>query len=90
MWIALCGERFGIGCDAGAKGQSNLYVLLPVTYESAKVDWGQERERFRALAIRQMERIGIHDVESRIRTERILTSNGWRDEFGLLKGSTFR
>lgn len=71
------------------KGQSTLYVLLPVTHESAKVDWVRERERFRALAIRQMERIGIEDVESRICTERILTPDGWRDDFGLLKGATF-
>ncbi|MGA7158816.1 MAG: phytoene desaturase family protein [Acidobacteriaceae bacterium] len=71
------------------KGQSTLYVLLPVTHESAKVDWARERERFRALAIRQMERIGIYDVERRIRTERIMTPEGWRDDFGLLKGATF-
>lgn len=71
------------------EGQSTLYVLLPVTHESAKVDWKREQERFRALAIRQMERIGICDVEKRIRTERILTPEGWRDEFGLLKGATF-
>jgi phytoene desaturase len=71
------------------QGQSTLYVLLPVTHESAKVDWGRERERFRTLAIRQMERIGIRDVERRIRTEKILTPEGWRDDFGLLKGATF-
>jgi phytoene desaturase len=36
-----------------------------------------------------MERIGIRDVESRIRTEKVLTPTGWRDDFGLFKGATF-
>lgn len=71
------------------KGQSTLYVLLPVTHESGKVDWVRETARFRRLAVRQMGRIGIEDVERRIRTERIVTPQGWRDEFGLWKGATF-
>ena len=71
------------------KGQSTLYVLLPVTHESGKVDWRTETPRYRELALRQMERIGLTDVESRIRTEKIMTPPGWRDEFGLYKGATF-
>jgi phytoene desaturase len=72
-----------------ANGQSTLYVLLPVTHESEKVDWARETAGFRALAIEQLKRIGIEDVERRIRTERVITPEGWRDEFGLLKGATF-
>ena len=71
------------------EGQSTLYVLLPVTHESKHVDWSRESARFRDLAIRQMERIGIEDVERRIRTEKIITPSGWSDEFGLFKGATF-
>jgi phytoene desaturase len=71
------------------KGQSTLYVLLPVTHESEKVDWAKETAGFRELAIEQMKRIGIEDVEQRIRTERMITPAGWRDEFGLFKGATF-
>jgi phytoene desaturase len=63
------------------KGQSTLYKLLPVTHEGEKVDWASETARFRKLTIRQMER--------RIRTERMITPEGWRDEFGLLKGAAF-
>jgi phytoene desaturase len=55
------------------KGQSTLYVLLPVTHESEKVDWARKTAGFRELAIEQMKRIGIEDVERRIRTERIIT-----------------
>ena len=68
------------------KGQSTLYVLLPVTHESAHVDWAKETPRFRELALQQMERIGITGLERRIRTEKILTPSGWREEFGLYQG----
>lgn len=71
------------------RGQSTLYVLLPVTHASAQVDWARETPRFRQLAIRQLKRIGIRDVERRIRTERIMTPAGWSEEFGLFKGATF-
>ena len=70
-------------------GQSTLYVLLPVTHESAKVDWVKETPRYRALALKQLEKIGITDVERRIRTEKILTPAGWDTDFDLYKGATF-
>jgi phytoene desaturase len=70
-------------------GCSSLYVLLPVTHETPTVDWERETPRFRKLALQQMERIGLHDIESRIMTERIVTPAGWRTEFGLHLGATF-
>lgn len=71
------------------EGKSTLYVLLPVTHESPSVDWAVETPRFRELAIRQLEKIGIRNLQSRIRTEKILTPSGWQTEFGLYKGATF-
>jgi phytoene desaturase len=71
------------------EGCSTLYVLLPVTHESPNVDWSKETPRLRAMALKQMERIGLKDIESRIRTEKILTPVGWREEFGLHMGATF-
>ncbi len=71
------------------KGQSTLYVLLPVTHDTGSVDWAKETPRYRALAIEQMEKIGIKDVERRIRTEKIITPSGWTQEFDLYKGATF-
>ena len=70
-------------------GHSTLYVLLPVTHESAGVDWAKEMPRFRELALDQMEKIGITDVRRRIRTEKIMTPAGWQGEFDLYKGATF-
>ncbi len=71
------------------KDHSTLYVLLPVTHESKSVDWKAETPRYRELALEQIERIGITDVRSRIRTERTLTPAGWQQEFALHKGATF-
>ena len=71
------------------KGHSTLYVLLPVTHETDTIDWEREMPRFRELALRQIEKIGLTGVEERICTERIMTPSGWRDEFGLHKGATF-
>ena len=71
------------------EGRSTLYVLLPVTHESPCVDWATETPRYRALALEQMERIGLRNVEQRIVTEKIITPAGWRDDFGLFRGATF-
>jgi phytoene desaturase len=70
-------------------GQSTLYVLFPVTHETSNVDWAKETSRFRQLALKQLEKIGIKDIERRIRTERIMTPSGWQGEFDLYKGATF-
>ncbi len=68
---------------------STLYVLLPVTHEHANVNWDAERMRFRSLALRQLEKIGIRDVERRIRFEKVVTPADWRTDYALFKGSTF-
>ncbi len=70
-------------------GMSTLYMLLPVTHDTGSVDWPREQARFRALAIDQMEKIGITDVERRIHTEKILTPQSWSDDYGLYRGATF-
>ncbi len=70
-------------------GHSTLYVLLPVTHDTGSVDWTKEQPRYRAKALEQMEKIGLRDVERRIRTEKVLTPHGWAEEFDLYKGATF-
>ena len=70
-------------------GQSTLYVLLPVTHDTGSIDWAKEGPRYRKLALEQMQKIGLHDVERRIVTEKIVTPTGWADEFDLFRGATF-
>lgn len=70
-------------------GMSTLYVLLPVTHDTGSVDWPREQERYRNLALQQLQKIGITDVEQRIRTERMMTPRTWTSEYGLHRGATF-
>lgn len=70
-------------------GMSTLYVLVPVTHQHPNVDWSQEALRYRALALRQLEKIGIRDVEKRIRFERIVTPDDWEDEYEIHRAATF-
>jgi phytoene desaturase len=71
------------------KGGSTLYVLVPVSHQSENIDWTRDASAFRQLALRQLEKIGIEDVEKRIVVERQLTPQNWADDFALHKGATF-
>jgi len=71
------------------KKMSTLYVLLPVTHEHRNVNWDAQQAGFRSLALQQLEKIGIKDLERRIRFEKVVTPADWRSEFALHKGSTF-
>ncbi|HKV10031.1 MAG TPA: phytoene desaturase family protein [Thermoanaerobaculia bacterium] len=71
------------------RGMSTLYVLVPVTHEHPNVDWSRERDRFRSLALSRLAKIGIEDVESRIRYERVVTPRDWDRGFEIHRGATF-
>jgi phytoene desaturase len=70
-------------------GRSTLYVLVPVTHQHPNVDWRQERERYRAVALRQLAKLGIEGVERRIRYERVVTPLDWDEGFEIHRGATF-
>jgi phytoene desaturase len=70
-------------------GCSSLYVLIPVTHQHPNVDWAHERARYRQVALRQLGKLGLHDVERRIRTEHILTPDDWARDYTVHRGATF-
>ncbi|MCY2965720.1 MAG: phytoene desaturase, partial [Planctomycetota bacterium] len=70
-------------------GMSTLYVLVPVPHESPNVDWRAETPRFRQLVLKQLEKIGVTDVERRIRLEKVITPDDWRNKHGIYKGAVF-
>ena len=70
-------------------GHSALYVLVPVSHRHPNVDWTRERTRYREVALRQLRRIGLEGIESRIRFERIVTPDEWESKVGIYKGATF-
>jgi phytoene desaturase len=48
-----------------------------------------ERPYYRQGALKQLEKIGIQGVESRIRYERIVTPDDWDQDFEIHQGATF-
>jgi phytoene desaturase len=70
-------------------GMSTLYLLIPVTHRHPNVDWRREAARYREVALDQMERIGIRDVRSRIRYEKMITPDEWQDDYEIYRGATF-
>lgn len=70
-------------------GKSTLYVLVPVTHQSSRVDWERERPRYRELILNKLAEIGAGDIRSRIEYERIITPADWDSDFELYKGAIF-
>jgi phytoene desaturase len=70
-------------------GHSTLYILLPVSHEHPNIDWSKERDRYRQVALSQLARIGLGDIERRIRFERIITPDDWSRKVGIYRGATF-
>ncbi len=65
-------------------------MLLPVTHQHPNVDWSRERTRYRALALRQLTKIGLPtDLEQRIRFERVVTPADWENKVDVYRGATF-
>lgn len=73
-------------------GCSTLYVLVPTANLGAsegKIDWATESKRMRRVALAQLERLGVGDVEKRIRVERVVTPLDWRHRHHIYRGATF-
>ncbi len=70
-------------------GHSTLYVLVPVTHQTDNVDWKAETPRYRKVALEQMKKLGLHDIERRIRWEQIVTPADWDQHYQIHKGATF-
>ena len=71
-------------------GHSTLYVLVPVAHRVGEgIDWETEKARFRATTIERLKRIGITDLEQRIRFEKVLTPAGWETDLNIFRGATF-
>ena len=71
------------------KGQSGIYVLVPVTHQHPNVDWAQESDRFRELTLDRLASIGLKDIRKRIRVEHRITPDDWEKKYAIYKGATF-
>ena len=70
-------------------GHSTLYVLLPVTHQHANVDWEAARPHYRRVALEQLRKVGVNNVEERIRFEHVVTPADWDRTYQIHLGATF-
>jgi phytoene desaturase len=70
-------------------GHSALYVLVPVSHQHPNIDWSTARDSYRKVALGQLAKLGLTDIESRIRIERVITPADWEDRMGVYRGATF-
>ena len=70
-------------------GHTALYVLVPVPNLKSGIDWSETRAHYRALVLERLKLLGLDDLESRIRYERIVDPTQWRDDFTVHEGATF-
>lgn len=70
-------------------GHSSLYCLIPCTHQHPNVDWSTQQRYYRAKMLQQLARLGLHDLESRIRFEKIITPDHWQQDMAIYRGATF-
>jgi len=71
------------------RGHSTLYVLAPVTHRHPNVNWAEQKAVFRDRVLKQLAKVGIPDVEKRIRFEKIVTPENWENDYAVYRGATF-
>ncbi|MBZ0117719.1 MAG: phytoene desaturase [Sandaracinaceae bacterium] len=70
------------GCDA-------FYVLSPVPHLDSGIDWRQEAERYRKSIARYLSDTVLPGLEEHLVTSRVLTPQGFLDDYLALKGAAF-
>ena len=76
--------------ELAPSGHSTLYVLVPVGHRVGEgIDWATLKPGYRAMVLQRLEALGIHDIERRIRFERITTPTDWEADLDIYRGATF-
>jgi phytoene desaturase len=70
-------------------GHSALYVLVPVGNQARGVDWTREGPAFRERVLDRLQSMGVENIRSRIRAERMVTPDDWAHDFAIHLGATF-
>lgn len=70
-------------------GKSTLYVLAPVANQTGRIDWATEARPFRDRLVSSLRKIGIEDVERRIRFEKVVTPADWQHDMQIYRGAVF-
>jgi phytoene desaturase len=72
------------------EGHSAVYVLVPTPNLRGAVDWRVEQDAFRENLLDKMEqRAGMKGLREHIVQEKIITPEGWRQDYDVFEGATF-
>jgi phytoene desaturase len=69
-------------------GHSSLYVLVPVGH-CGTIDWAAEKAAFRDRIVSRLEQLGLPGLSGRIRYEKVVSPEDWRDDMAIYRGATF-
>ena len=69
-------------------GRSTLYVLVPVPQQSSELNWSELKQTLRQVTLKQLKKVGLDNVEERIRVEHVLSPADW-ERSGIYRGATF-
>ncbi len=70
-------------------GHSTIYVLAPVANLGIGADWATLAPGFRRTVLNQLKKLGLTDLEKRIRYEKIITPADWETQYEVYRGATF-
>ncbi len=70
-------------------GHTALYLLVPVPNLRFGTDWQKELAPFREIALDRIQALGVPNIRERIRYEKIVTPQGWLDDYAVGYGATF-
>jgi len=72
------------------KGKSTVYVLVPVSNNSSRIDWKKAKRSFREDVLDAVEsRTPMNDIREHIEVERVITPKQWEEEYNVYLGATF-
>lgn len=72
------------------EGQSTIYVLVPVPNNKSKINWAEEKEKFRELVLHKIEEKGsLPDLQKHIVWEKVITPYDWEHTYHIYNGATF-
>lgn len=83
--------RNSVVTDPGSAppGHSALYILVPVPNNSSKINWPEEKHRYRQRVLNTLaERTPYKDIEAHIQQETIITPADW-EKRSVYLGATF-
>jgi len=71
------------------RGMSTLYALAPVSHSHPNIDWKRETPRYRDIVLKQVAKLGVKNLDRRIRFEKIVSPADWENRYAVYRGATF-